>query len=169
MESVRDCLKSGNHHKLYPSIDNGKWFAAKVLKESSDLQENGNLTLPPFIPLTGRRAFPSNTIPSLSNYGHVHYCALESILLNLDNTEDIQGELGHMTDKGMKTEESMWIRALCMIWWALLNTSSRVAVDENGATAQCYCCEFCEQWCCSLRLLSTLLGLIFAVMSNKSG
>ena len=28
-----------------------------------------------------------------------------------------------------------------------------MAVDENGATAQFYCCDFCEQWCCSLRLL----------------
>ena len=82
------------HHKLDPSIDNGKWFASKVLKESSYLQENGNLTSPPFIPSTGRRAFPSNNIPSLFNYGHVHYYALESILLNLDNTEDIEDGLG---------------------------------------------------------------------------
>ena len=102
MERVRDCVKSGDLHKLDPSIDNGKWFAATVLKESSDLQENGNLTFPPFIPSTGRRDFPSNNIPSLSNYGHVHYYAFESILLNLDNTEDIQDGLGHMTDKPMK-------------------------------------------------------------------
>ena len=32
----------------------------------------------------------------------------------------------------------MWIRALCMIKWTLLSTSSRMAVDENRATAQCY-------------------------------
>ena len=63
-------------------------------KESSDLQENGNLTSPAFIPSTGRRAFPSNNIPSLFNYGHVHYYALESIPLNLDNTEDIEDGLG---------------------------------------------------------------------------
>ena len=94
MECVRYCIKSGHHHKLDPSIDNGKWFASKVLKESSYLQENGNLTSPPFIPSTGRRAFPSNNIPSLFNYGHVHYYALESILLNLDNTEDIEDGLG---------------------------------------------------------------------------
>ena len=74
----------------------------KGLKESSDLQENGNLTLPQFIPSSGRRAFPPNNIPSLFNYGHVHYYALESTLLNLDYTEDVQDELGHMTDKAMK-------------------------------------------------------------------
>ena len=33
---------------------------------------------------------------------HVDYYALESILLNLDNTEDIQDGLGHKTDKPMK-------------------------------------------------------------------
>ena len=94
MECVRYCVKSGDHHKLDLSIDNGKWLAAKVLIESSDLQENGNLTSPPFIPSTGRRALPSNNIPSLFNYGHVHYYALESIPLNLDNTEDIEDGLG---------------------------------------------------------------------------
>ena len=94
MECVRYYIKSGDHHKLDPSIDYGKWFAAKVLKESSDLQENGNLNSPPFIPSTGRRAFPANNISSLFNYGHVHYYALESIPLNLDNTEDIEDGLG---------------------------------------------------------------------------
>ena len=66
------------------------------------MQENGNLTSPPFIPSTGWPAFPSNNIPSLFNYGHVHYYALESIPLDLDNIEDIEDELGHMTDKPMK-------------------------------------------------------------------
>ena len=99
MERVRDCIKSWDHHKLDPSVDNGKWFAAKVLKESSDLPENGNLTSYPFIHSIGRRAFSSNNIPSLFNYGHVHYYALQSIPLNLDNTEDIEDRLRHMTDK----------------------------------------------------------------------
>ena len=116
VERVRDCIKSGDHRKLDPSIDNSKWFAAKVLKESSDLQENGNLTSPPFIPSTGRRAFPSNNIPFLFNNGHVHYYALESIPLNLDNTEDIEDGLGHMTDKPMKNgRKYVDSRALCMI------------------------------------------------------
>ena len=50
VKRVRDCIKSGDHHKLDLSIDNGKWFAAKVLKESSDLQESSNFTSPPLIP-----------------------------------------------------------------------------------------------------------------------
>ena len=113
MERVRDCIKSGDHHKLHPSVDNGKWFPAKVLKESSDLQENGNLTSPPFIHSTGRRAFPSNNIPSLFNYGHVHYYALDSIPLNLDNTEDIEDRLGHMTDKPMKNGRKYVDSGIC--------------------------------------------------------
>ena len=45
----------------------------KVLEESSDLQEYGNLTSPSFIPWTGWCAFPSYNIPCLFNYGHVRY------------------------------------------------------------------------------------------------
>ena len=74
----------------------------QALKESSELQGNGNLTSPPFIPLTGWCVFPSNNIPSLFNYGHVPCQDLESILLNLGNTKDIEDRLGHMTDKPMK-------------------------------------------------------------------
>ena len=37
VKCMSDCVKSGNHHTLDLSIDNGKWFAAKVLKESSEL------------------------------------------------------------------------------------------------------------------------------------
>ena len=77
-------------------------FATKVLKETSDFQENDNLTSPPFITSTNWRAFPSNNIPSLFNHGHVPYYLLESTPLNLDNTEDIEDGLGHMTDKPMK-------------------------------------------------------------------
>ena len=62
VERGRDCIKRGDHHNLDPSIDNGKWFAAKVLNVSSDLQENGNLSSCLFIPSTGWRAFPCNNI-----------------------------------------------------------------------------------------------------------
>ena len=37
VKRVSDSVKSGNHHTLDPSIDNAKRFAAKVLKESSEL------------------------------------------------------------------------------------------------------------------------------------
>ena len=32
LKRMSDCVKSGNHHTLDPSIDNGKWFTAKILK-----------------------------------------------------------------------------------------------------------------------------------------
>ena len=72
LKRVSDCIKSGNHHTLDPSIDDGKWFSAKVLKENAKLQANCSLSLLSFVPSTGWRAFPSQTIPSLFNYGHVH-------------------------------------------------------------------------------------------------
>ena len=96
---MSDCLKCGNHHTLDASIDNGKWFAAKVLKESPQIQATGSSISLPFIPSTSWREFPSHCIPSLFNYGHVYYYALESLANDL---EDIDDGLGHMTDNPMK-------------------------------------------------------------------
>ena len=79
LKHVSDCIKSGNHHTLDPSIDDGKWFSAKVLKENAKLQANCSLSSLPFVPSTGWYAFPSQSIPSLFNYGHMHYYALESV------------------------------------------------------------------------------------------
>ena len=63
VKCVSDCVKSGNHHTLDPTIDNGKSFAAKVLKESLELPANCSLVLLPFTLSTGWRAFPSHNIP----------------------------------------------------------------------------------------------------------
>ena len=38
LKRVSDCIKSGNHHTFDPSIDDGKWFSAKVLRENAKLQ-----------------------------------------------------------------------------------------------------------------------------------
>ena len=97
LKRVSDCIKSGNHHTLDPSIDDGKWFSAKVFKENAKLQANSL----PFVPSTGWRAFPSQNIPSLFNYGHVHYYALESVQ-DINGAEEIEDGLGHMTDKPLK-------------------------------------------------------------------
>ena len=56
-------------------IDRGKWFAAKVLQENSDVITNSGSISLPCIPSNGWRVFPSQNIPSLFNYGHVHYYA----------------------------------------------------------------------------------------------
>ena len=55
LKRVSDCIKSGNHHTLDPSIDDGKWFSAKVLKENAKLQANCSLSSLPglFHPLAG--------------------------------------------------------------------------------------------------------------------
>ena len=71
VQRVRDCVRSGNYHTLDPAIDHGKWFAAKVLQENSDVKTNSGSISIPCIPSTGWRVFPSQNIPSLFNYGHV--------------------------------------------------------------------------------------------------
>ena len=35
---VSNCVKSGNHHTLDPSIDNGKWFAAKIWQQLTPVE-----------------------------------------------------------------------------------------------------------------------------------
>ena len=44
LKRVSDCIKSGNHHMLDPSINDGKCFSAKVLKENAKLQANCSLS-----------------------------------------------------------------------------------------------------------------------------
>ena len=68
LKRVSDCIKSGNHHTLDPSIDDGKLFSAKVLKENAKLQANCSLSSLPFVPSTGWRAFPTtrNTVNRLA-------------------------------------------------------------------------------------------------------
>ena len=90
LKRVSDCIKSGN-----PSIDDGKWFSAKVLKENAKLEANCSLSSLPFVPSTGWRAFPSQNIPSLFNYGHVHYYALESVE-DINGAEEIEDGLGQI-------------------------------------------------------------------------
>ena len=95
LKRVSDCIKSGNHYTLDPSIDDDKWFSAKVLKENAKLEGNCSLSSLPFVPSTGWRAFPSQNIPSLFNYGHVHYYALESVQ-DINGAEEIEDGLGQI-------------------------------------------------------------------------
>ena len=101
VKRVAECIQAGKHHTLDPSIDEGKWFAAKVIKENFGLQQNSNVVSLPDIPSKGWRDFPSYNIPQLFNYGHIHYYVLESIR-NVNASEDDDEGLGHMTDKPLK-------------------------------------------------------------------
>ena len=89
LKRLSDCNKSGSQHTLDPSIDDGKWFSAKVLKENAKVQANCSLSSLPFVPSTGWRAIPMQNIPSLFNYGHVHYYALESVQ-DINGAEEIE-------------------------------------------------------------------------------
>ena len=91
------------------SIDAGKLFAAKVLRESTRLNNTNSASLIqqsvgiPVIPTSGWESFQSQDIPVLFNYGHIYHYALESVQtvaydLTQDGDENDHG-FGHMTDK----------------------------------------------------------------------
>ena len=108
---VNDCLKSGNSHILDSCIDNGKWLEAKILRErnAESLTSSTNTVndVPVTVPQTGWKAFPSQDLPSLFNYGHVYHYALESLPTlprkknynEEDEDEEFTSGIGHMTDK----------------------------------------------------------------------
>ena len=106
---VRDSLKSSNHYVLDPSIDEGKWLQAKILKEKNADQSTVKSLTIPITPKAGWKAFPSQDIPSLFNYGHVYHYALESLpcvphddSINSGDENDnnnLDNGLAHMTDK----------------------------------------------------------------------
>ena len=57
---VNDCLKSGRHHILDPSIDNGKWLEVKILRDRNDESFKTSakaLSDVPPIPKTGWKVF----------------------------------------------------------------------------------------------------------------
>ena len=70
VQRVRDCVRNGNYHTLDPAsiVENGLLlkFFKKILMISISF---------PCIPSNGWRVFPSQNIPSLFNFGHVHYYA----------------------------------------------------------------------------------------------
>ena len=80
MTRVSDCIKKGSHRVLDVSIDQGKWFAAKVIKENQevivDKSIKSKLSFVPTVPVSGWRTFQSQDIPVLFNYGHIYYYAL---------------------------------------------------------------------------------------------
>lgn len=108
---VNDFLKSGNSHILDSCIDNGKWLEAKILRErKAGSHKSSTKTVndvPVIVPQTGWKAFPSQDLPSLFNYGHVYHYALESLPTlpgeknynEEDKDEEFTSGIGHMTDK----------------------------------------------------------------------
>jgi len=75
LKHVRECITSGSHRHPEPSIKNGKSYAARALQEqkAQGKKRQSNLVSFPAIPFAGWRKFPSQDIPALFNYGHVHF------------------------------------------------------------------------------------------------
>ena len=92
---VSDCIKKGDHRVLDVSVDQGKWFAAKVTRENEQISGKEfiklNLRTVPDIPASGWRSFQSQDIPSLFNYGHIYHYVLELIqTVVVDNGQDVE-------------------------------------------------------------------------------
>ena len=107
---VLDGIKHGNYLVLDISIDQGKWFAAKVIRENqeiiADKFTNSKLSFVPAFPVSGWCAFQPQDIPVLFSYSDIYYYALEFIKTvmtesKLQNEDDEEG-LGHMTAKPLK-------------------------------------------------------------------
>ena len=59
LNRVRDCIARGSHRNFEPSIDDGKWYAAKALQEqqAQDKKGKSNLVSLPVIPSAGWRKY----------------------------------------------------------------------------------------------------------------
>ena len=112
IKRVSDSISTGNHRFLDVSIDDGKWFALKVMKESNEVRGKGEClqdgVVIPVVPSSGWCSFQSKDIPSLFNYGHIYHYTLESLktikkdAIQFESDEENNHGLGHMTDKPMK-------------------------------------------------------------------
>ena len=64
---VSDSIKIGSHRVLDVSIDQGKWFAAKVIKENQevivDKSIKSKLSFVPTVPVSGWRIFGHKIFP----------------------------------------------------------------------------------------------------------
>lgn len=177
MKRYTECLKAGKHHALDPSINDGKWFAAKVIKENCGLEQSCNVVSLPEIPSKGWRDFPSCNIPQLFN-GHVHYYVLESIWNVNVNGEEDKG-LGHMTDTPLKngrkyvnyvnmdtmTAEHYLVRA--HVWPSMKNELPHnvvVVLSVNSGAVIHASCEPCRV--SSLGRCSHVVTVLFTVLDH---
>ena len=150
VQRVASCLQGPNHRVLDVSIDGGKWFAAKVLKENEELKGretfNEQVAVPPLYQRKDGAVF---------HHKIYHRCSTMDIFITMllspsklcswtpppppppkvveavDDRDEIDG-LGHMTDKPLKTEESTLTQSLCMILWMIKPISTIFLEDMYG-------------------------------------
>ena len=114
LKRVKDCIFSGSYRTLDSSIDDGKWFALKAIKENSELKGNNSVVSLPVIPTTGWREFQSHDIPS--NYGHIHYYARWNPF-KMWEVSVTRTDSDIWPTNPWKMEESMLIQDLLTTWW----------------------------------------------------
>ena len=75
---VGSCIAAGEHNKLDPAIDGGKWWEAKE-KEQQHVQPQQHPPDVAVLPILGWKAFPSRQIPRSFNYGNIYHHIVESV------------------------------------------------------------------------------------------
>ena len=125
------------HHR---TLD-GKWFAAKAINANKELKGNYKLVSVPLIPAGGWHTFPSQNIPSLFNYGHIHYFALEYIQKRRPRRRSRPHD--RQANEKWKKIRRGWICSWHDGHWTLLCASTCLTVNRNRSSAQCR-----WQWCC---------------------
>ena len=85
---VKDCIKAGKAEEIDVTIDSGKWYEVKLKKQTQAIPEQ---TMPfggNTIQNSKWHTFPTNSIPSMFNYGYIYHYIIES-MPSLPNSEAV--------------------------------------------------------------------------------
>ena len=85
--NTSDCIKKGDHRILDVSIDQGKWFAAKVLKENEEISKNETIKNPNELPkeMINRQCFYVKDGKCILKKNHDYYYQVQMQLLVTKN------------------------------------------------------------------------------------
>lgn len=98
----KDAINAGRENDIDINIDDGKWFTSKLSNEKSSTSPDIETVIPPVL---GWKPFPSRTVPSNFNYGHIYHYLLESVKLLGEDGSYEDTDLSHMTSKPLTKGE----------------------------------------------------------------
>ncbi|CAC5378406.1 unnamed protein product [Mytilus coruscus] len=96
VQRCKDAVKAGKSEDIDIAIDGGKWCDVKAAKTKKDPSLSLQLLIPPVL---GWKPFPSRQIPANFNYGHIYHYLLESVVMEGENGQTEDTDLGHLTSK----------------------------------------------------------------------
>jgi hypothetical protein len=177
---VHDCVASGSHNVLDPSIDDGQWYEAKLSKENTCISKDGgpDPRKIPVFPDSAWKAFPTQDVPQQFNYRHVYYYALESLPYisfgdnqsqTLEDSDEEDNGQAHMTYVHDLTDnrniDYYFLRA--HVWHSLSNDQTHnvlvILSTKSGAVihANCEPCKATKLGC-----LSHVVAVLFYLVDH---